>query len=91
VNIQVDGRSKHRFSDGHDVQNPAYALVSATLRYTVGDVELQAFVSNLLDKAYYVRGFGGFSNDPRDYYETPEPYYQWGEGRRFGVNARYRF
>ena len=91
VNVQVEGRSRHRFSDGHDVENPAYALLNASARYQYKDIELQFSVKNMLDKTYYVRGFGGFSNDPRDYYETPEPYYQWGNGRRFAVTASYSF
>ena len=91
VNVQVEGRSRHRFSDGHEVENPAYAVLNASARYQYKDIELQFSVKNMLDKTYYVRGFGGFSNDPRDYYETPEPYYQWGNGRRFAVTASYSF
>ena len=91
VNVQVEGRSRHRFSDGHDVENPAYAIVNVSARYQFKDIELQFSVKNMLDKTYYVRGFGGFSNDPRDYYETPEPYFQWGNGRRFAVTASYSF
>jgi len=37
-----------------------------------------------------VRGFGGFGNDPRKFYET-EAYYQLGEPRMLGVSANYAF
>ena len=38
---------------------------------------------NLTDKDYYVRGFGSFGNDPRNFYVT-EPYFQYGEPRVTG-------
>ncbi|MEI8648791.1 hypothetical protein P4S73_14335 [Paraglaciecola sp. Hal342] len=41
----------------------------------------------MFDRTYYVRGFGGFNNDPREGYVTPEPYYQLGDGRQVGISA----
>jgi len=45
---------------------------------------------NLTDRDVIVRGFGGFGNDPRNFYQT-EPYYQYGEPRMVGATAKYHF
>jgi outer membrane receptor protein involved in Fe transport len=52
--------------------------------------ELSVWARNLTDEEVIVRGFGGFGNDPRKYYQT-EPYYQMGEPRTFGVSGQYAF
>lgn len=89
--LVVEGKSSHRFSDGHDEINPAYVLTHLTLTKDVGPYTISFWGKNLFDTQYYTRGFGGFSNDPRDYYAQPEPYYQFGNGRRFGVNFNLEF
>ena len=93
--VSLEAKSSHRFSDGHDEINPGFGLVntSVTMPLTGGfdGWTVSAFVNNVTDKAYFVRGFGGFSNDPRDYYETPEPYVQFGYGRQSGVQVSYAF
>ena len=93
--VSVDAKSSHRFSDGHDEINPGHAIVNTRVTMPLSGAlagwELSAFVHNVLDKTYYVRGFGGFSNDPREYYEIPKGYVQFGGQRQTGVQVSYAF
>ncbi len=93
--VSLEAKSAHRFSDGHDEINPGFGLLNTSITVPLsGGFDgwtVSAFVNNVTDKVYYVRGFGGFSNDPRDYYETPEPYVQFGYGRQSGVQVSYAF
>ena len=93
--VSVDAKSSHRFSDGHDEINPGHAIVNTRVTMPLSGAlsgwELSAFVHNVLDKTYYVRGFGGFSNDPREYYEIPKAYVQFGGQRQTGVQVSYAF
>lgn len=87
LHIETDAKDEYRFSDGHDVTSPFSAIVNAQLRYEWQDWTLSLWSKNVFDREYYVRGFGGFSNDPRDEYAFPEPYLQLGDGRQFGLTA----
>ena len=89
--VDVEGKDEFRFSDGHDELSKSFVLVNSNLSYQLQDWQLSLWVKNLFDREYYVRGFGGFSNDPRDFYETPEPYFQLGNGRQAGVTVNYNF
>jgi outer membrane receptor protein involved in Fe transport len=93
--VSVDAKSSHRFSDGHDEINPGYGIVNTRVTMPLSGAlsgwELSAFVHNVTDKTYYVRGFGGFSNDPREYYEIPKGYVQFGGQRQTGVQVSYAF
>lgn len=90
-NVEVDYTDNYRFSDGHNVEAPSRALVHTQLSWSQGDWETSLWVNNIFDRTYYTRGFGGFSNDPRDFYAFEEPYYQLGNGRQTGVTVRYQF
>jgi outer membrane receptor protein involved in Fe transport len=89
--FEVNAKDDYRFSDGHDEISPAYVLVNTSIRYDLSTWALTLWAKNLLDKEYFVRGFGGFSNDPRDGYATPEPYFQLADGRQVGFTAQYQF
>ncbi len=89
--VDVDYKSEYRFSDGHDVTSPSTTLVNSEIVVFHGDWQTSLWVQNAFDREYYTRGFGGFSNDPRDEYAFDEPYYQIGNGRRFGVTVKYAF
>ncbi|GAB2709716.1 TonB-dependent receptor [Aliiglaciecola aliphaticivorans] len=91
VRLEADGKDNYRFSDGHDVESPFTLLVNAQLRLDWQDWTFSLWGKNILDREHYVRGFGGFSNDPRDEYATPEPYLQLGDGRQFGLTASLRY
>lgn len=87
----MDFKDEYRFSDGHDETAPATTLYNTDITWVKGMLRTTLWVKNVFDKTWYTRGFGGFSNDPRDYYEFAEPYYQLGDGRQFGVTARFQF
>lgn len=92
--IELDAKDDHFFSDGHEVRSPSYALLNTSIEWQQEAWTLQIWAHNLTDKDYFVRGFGGFSNDPRDGefgYETPEPYYQFASGRRIGATLEWLF
>lgn len=89
--VDVDYKSEYRFSDGHDVTSPSTTLVNSEIMVLHGDWQTSLWVQNAFDREYYTRGFGGFSNDPRDEYAFDEPYYQIGNGRQFGVTVKYAF
>lgn len=89
--LNGEGRDDHRFSDGHDVRSKAYFVFNSNLNWQLDDWTLSVWGKNLLDTEYYTRGFGGFSNDPRDEYAFPEPYFQLADGRQYGVTAQYHF
>ncbi len=88
---EADFKDRYRFSDGHDVMSPSATLFNTQLHWEQENWSTTVWVKNLFDKTYYVRGFGGFSNDPRDNYAFDEPYYQLADGRQFGVTFNYRF
>lgn len=89
--VDVDYKSEYRFSDGHDVTSPSTTLVNSEIVVLHGDWQTSLWVQNAFAREYYTRGFGGFSNDPRDEYAFDEPYYQIGNGRQFGVTVKYAF
>ena len=89
--VDVDYKSEYLFSDGHDVTSPSTTLVNSEIVVLHGDWQTSLWVQNAFDREYYTRGFGGFSNDPRDEYAFDEPYYQIGNGRQFGVTVKYAF
>ncbi len=87
--LEVEGRDQYYFSDSHDEQSDSYQLLHARFGYRLGQFDIALWGRNLTDEDYQVRGFY-FGNDPRKFYE-PEAYYQYGEPRVFGVEARYKF
>ncbi|MCO7224367.1 TonB-dependent receptor [Pleionea sp. CnH1-48] len=89
--LVVEGKDDFRFSDGHNEMSPSFTLVNTSLSYQLEDWQLSLWAKNLLDREYYVRGFGGFSNDPRDGYSPAEPYFQLGNGRQVGLTLNYSF
>ena len=89
--IDVDFKDEYRFSDGHDVTAPSTTLVNTEVVWFNDNWQTSLWVQNAFDREYYTRGFGGFSNDPRDEYAFDEPYYQLGNGRQFGITVKYTF
>ena len=90
VSVDVEGKDKFYLSSSHHEQSQSYQLINANLMYASSAWELSVWARNLTDEEVVVRGFGGFGNDPRKYYQT-EPYYQMGEPRTFGVSGQYAF
>ncbi|MCC5854213.1 MAG: TonB-dependent receptor [Idiomarina sp.] len=86
---EVDARDAFYYSNTHDERSESYQLMHMRLNYYWQQWEFSLFARNLLDEDFTTRGFY-FGNDPRDEY-TPKNYVQYGEPRRIGLNARFRF
>lgn len=89
--VEMDYKDSYGLSDGHDEVAPTATLFNTDISWQKGPWTTTLWVKNVFDKVYYVRGFGGFSNDPRDEYAFNEPYFQWGDGRQAGITTRIRF
>ncbi len=87
VSVSADGKDDFFFSDRHSVKSKAYTLYNASLGFEAEQWKVTLWGRNLTDKDYYVRGFGSFGNDPRNFYVT-EPYFQYGEPRVTGVTLQ---
>jgi outer membrane receptor protein involved in Fe transport len=88
--VEAQGKDKFYLSSSHNERSQSYRLANTSLIYTTKDWTFSLWGRNLTDQDVIVRGFGGFGNDPRKYY-SPEPYYQYGEPRVFGISSDYRF
>jgi len=89
--VSIIGKDKFYYSNDHEYTSKAYELVNARLVYNLNQWQFGIWGRNLGNKDYYVRGFGTFSNDPRDLYAEPELYVQYGEPRVLGVSVEYAF
>lgn len=88
--IEAEGKDEFRYSNTYEGGAPAFELVNTQLSYDMQDWRVTLWAKNLFDEVYYVRGLGGFNNDPRD----PSflgPYNQLGNGRQLGVSVDYQF
>ena len=92
--LDVDIKDEFRFSDGHQEKAPFTTIVNTELAWKSSGKHLyriKLWVKNLADRKVYTRGFGGFSNDPRDGYANPQPYYQFGQERQLGITFMYEW
>lgn len=89
--VEFEGRDSFRFSDGHDEVAPFTPVLNSELVYYMGDWTAKLWIRNALDRQIFTRGFGGFSNDPRDGYFPAEPYFQFGQQRQLGASVSYQF
>ena len=90
LTLDVEGKDEFYLSSSHNEQTESYELLNANLTYSIEGWQLSLWGRNLTDEDIIVRGFGGFGNDPRKFYET-EAYYQYGEPRMFGLSGKYNF
>jgi iron complex outermembrane receptor protein len=90
LTVDIEGKDQFYLSSSHNEQTESYQLLNANLVYNLGGWQLSLWGRNLTDEEVIVRGFGGFGNDPRKFYET-EAYYQYGEPRMFGLSGKYDF
>lgn len=88
--LEVEGKDSFYFSDSHPNKSDAYELWNASLTYNADQWRVSLWGRNLTNEDYQVRGFGGFGNDPRNFYEE-NAYYQYGEPRIVGVRGSYSF
>ncbi|MCX2982354.1 TonB-dependent receptor [Halieaceae bacterium IMCC14734] len=90
LQADLEGKDSFYFSDRHEVRASAYDLLNASVGYQARNWTLTLWGRNLTDEDIFVRGFGGFGNDPRKDYAV-EPYYQYGAPRQVGLSASYTF
>lgn len=90
MQASVEGKDGFYFSDRHNAKSDAYALLNASLSYSVDNWRLSLWGRNLTDEQYATRGFGSFGNDPRNGYIT-ETYTQLGEPRIVGLSASWNY
>ena len=89
--VEFEGKDEHRFSIGHDERAPFTPVLNAEIAYRIDQWLAKLWIKNALDRQVFTRGFGGFSNDPRDGYFPAEPYYQFGQERQLGATITYQF
>jgi outer membrane receptor for ferric coprogen and ferric-rhodotorulic acid len=93
VNLEVEGKDEYFFSNGHNDRADSYELFNARITYQLDQWKLSVWGRNLTDQDVQTRGFffsNEFGNNPGNGY-APEPYYQFGEPRIFGVTFDYEF
>ena len=94
--LEIEGKDKFYYSDSHNYQSQAYALINARLAYTSNNYEITAFINNAANKDYGVRGFDfsiwEWDQDPRsgDGYDELE-YQQLGAPKVIGLSVRAEF
>ena len=89
INAQLEGKDAFYFSNSHDIRSDSYAILHLSAGYRTDRLEVTAWLRNLTDVDYEVRGFY-FGNNPLKGWAN-EAYYQYGEPRTLGVTARLRF
>ena len=89
IDLTLEGRDEHYFSDSHHAKSRAYDLFHAALVWDWRQMTLRLWGRNLGDEDYFVRGYF-FGNDPRDGYEG-HAYTQLGEPRRYGLTLSREF
>ena len=87
--VQADAKDSFYFSNSHDQRAQSSVQWHAQLSYYWSNWQLKLWGRNLTDEQTDIRGFY-FGNDPRDEYVT-ETYRQYGEPRRIGFTAEYKF
>jgi outer membrane receptor protein involved in Fe transport len=89
--LDADAKDSYRFSDGHEERAPFTLVMNTSLSWQKAEHLVRLWVKNLADRKVFTRGFGGFSNDPRDEYAFDEPYFQFGQERQVGITYEYQF
>jgi outer membrane receptor protein involved in Fe transport len=89
--IDADAKDGYRFSDGHNERAPFTLVLNTSVTWQQSEHLVRLWVKNLADRDVFTRGFGDFSNDPRDGYAFAEPYFQFGQERQLGVTYEYQF
>ena len=88
--VDIEGKGDAYASANHNEKLDGYTLLNMRLAYETERWSIAVWGRNLTDQDVQTRGFGGFGNDPRKFYET-EAYYQLGEPRVYGLDVRYEF
>ncbi len=84
----LSGEAGFYFDTSHDQRSDSRFLANLRAGYEADRWSLEAWVRNLFDERYPVRGFW-FGNQPPDF--PNELYLRWGDPRQAGLTARYSF
>jgi outer membrane receptor protein involved in Fe transport len=84
----LSGEAGFYFDTSHDQRANSRFLASLRAGYEAERWSAEAWVHNLLDERYPVRGFY-FENEPPDF--PTKLYLRWGDPRQAGVTFRYSF
>jgi iron complex outermembrane recepter protein len=86
--VDLSGEAGFYFDTSHDQRAGSRFLASLRAGYDAGRWSAEAWVHNLFDERYPVRGFY-FENEPPDF--PTRLYLRWGDPRQAGVTLRYSF
>ena len=64
IGIEAEAKDKFYYSDSHDEQSAAYALLHARITYARANYSIALYGRNLTNRDYGVKGFY-FGIDPR--------------------------
>ena len=85
----AEGKGDYYFSNTHNEKSDSYTLFNSSLEYTYNNWTATAWVRNITDEDYYVRGFYWYQ-DPGIGYEESR-YTQFGASRTVGFTVAYDF
>ncbi len=84
--LDLSGEAGFYFDTSNDQRSDARFLANLRAGYEAPRWSVHAWVRNLTDERYPVRGFY-FGNEPPDFPETL--YLRWGDPRQYGITARF--
>jgi outer membrane receptor protein involved in Fe transport len=87
--VSIEGKDAYLFDAANRQSLAAYTLLNLRLGYKTGPWLFTAWINNLLDERYDVRGFY-FANEPPDY-DAPRKWVSQGAPRQLGVSVRREF
>lgn len=86
--IDLSGKDEFYFDVSHDQKSESYSLANMRFGFNAERWSVQAYVRNLFDEEYAVRGFF-FGNEPPDF--APSLYLRQGDPRQYGVIFEMRY
>ena len=81
-------KDDYYFSDSHDMMSKEYALTNLSAGKDFGDFKIKAWVNNIFDKRYAIRGFY-FGLIPPNYEDNL--WLSYGDPRHYGISIEYEF
>ena len=81
-------KDDYYFSDSHDMMSKEYALTNLSAGKDFGDFKIKAWVNNIFDKRYAIRGFY-FGLIPPNYED--KLWLSYGDPRHYGISIEYEF
>ena len=86
IGVKSSYKGSYFYSDSYDLKTDPYQLINLSLNYKFNSGLISAFVNNITDIRYPIRGFY-FGLVPPNYED--ELYVQWGSPIHYGFSIRY--